>query len=70
MATGGLFIQEQGETMKPYGHTYTTPGCVCSLCRSRGYRKNNAYGTSQHVSKHRIRQQAKRVIREVLDEAE
>lgn len=38
--------------MKPFGIFYSVEGCTCSLCRSRGYRKNNAYDRSLRVSKH------------------
>ncbi|EJD1942458.1 hypothetical protein NF539_005045 [Escherichia coli] len=52
--------------MKPYGLEYAVEGCVCSLCRSRGYRKGNAYDSSKVVTKHRARQQGKRQVREDL----
>ena len=52
--------------MKPLGIFYSVEGCTCSLCRSRGYRKNNAYDRSLRVSKHRARQQAKREIRSAV----
>ena len=52
--------------MKPFGIFYSVEGCTCSLCRSRGYRKNNAYDRSLRVSKHRAHQQAKREIRSAV----
>lgn len=56
--------------MKPFGIFYSVDGCTCSLCRSRGYRKNNAYDSSLRVSKHRARQQAKREIRKAVSSIE
>lgn len=49
--------------MKPFGMFYSVEGCTCSLCRSRGYRKNNAYDSELRASKHRARQQAKHETR-------
>lgn len=54
--------------MKPFGLFYSCEGCTCSLCRSRGYRKNNAYDAVIRTSKGKARQQAKKAIqREVKD---
>lgn len=41
--------------MKPYGRFYAVDGCTCALCRSRGYRKGDAYGDALRASKHRAR---------------
>ncbi|BEJ34142.1 hypothetical protein OIPHN330_27620 [Citrobacter freundii] len=54
--------------MKPYGKFYSVDGCTCALCRSRGYRKGNAYESETHANKHRARQQAKRDINKHLTE--
>lgn len=43
--------------MKPYGLSYSVTGCTCALCRSRGYRKSNAYSSVLRADKHRARQQ-------------
>ncbi|EBZ0757921.1 hypothetical protein F2L12_13280 [Salmonella enterica] len=45
--------------MKPFGLFYSREGCTCSLCRGRGYRKNNAYDSAIRTSKHKARQVAK-----------
>lgn len=42
--------------MKPYGLSYSVTGCTCALCRSRGYRKSNAYSSVLRADKHRARQ--------------
>lgn len=52
--------------MKPYGEYFYREGCVCGLCRSRGYRKNNAYDTQNRVCKKRARQAAKRDIQKEI----
>lgn len=52
--------------MKPYGKFWSVNGCTCSLCRSRGYRKNNAYGSIIRANKHRARQVAKRDIQKEI----
>lgn len=41
--------------MKPYGLSYSVTGCTCALCRSRGYRKSNAYSSVLRADKHRAR---------------
>lgn len=56
--------------MKPYGRFYSVNGCTCALCRSRGYRKGNAYGDALRASKHRARQESKREIKELIHEAD
>lgn len=48
--------------MKPFGLFYSREGCTCSLCRGRGYRKNNAYDSAIPTSKHKARQLAKKSI--------
>ncbi|VAK79280.1 Uncharacterised protein [Enterobacter cloacae] len=48
--------------MKPFGQFFSREGCTCSLCRSRGYRKSNAYDAVIRTSKHKARQQAKKHI--------
>ncbi|ELO5146954.1 hypothetical protein QHC70_003700 [Citrobacter freundii] len=55
--------------MKPYGRFYSVNGCTCALCRSRGYRKGNAYGDVMRADKHRARQLAKKEIRVLISEA-
>lgn len=52
--------------MKPFGWFYTREGCTCSLCRGRGYRKNNAYDSAKRTSKHKARQVAKKSIQTEL----
>lgn len=54
--------------MKPFGLFFSREGCTCSLCRSHGYRKSNAYDAVTHTSKHKARQQAKKHIRCELKE--
>lgn len=54
--------------MKPYGKVFSRDGCTCSLCRSRGYRKSNAYDSVLRTNKKTARQAAaKGVRREVAD---
>lgn len=48
--------------MKPFGLFYSREGCTCSLCRGRGYRKNNAYDSAIRTSKHKARQLSKKSI--------
>lgn len=48
--------------MKPYGIYYAVEGCICALCRSRGYRKGNAYDSRLKACKKRSRQQARHDI--------
>ena len=48
--------------MKPYGIYYAVEGCLCALCRSRGYRKGNAYDSRLKACKKRSRQQDRRDI--------
>lgn len=52
--------------MKPFGLFYTREGCTCSLCRGRGYRKNNTYDSAIRTSKHKARQVAKKSIQTEL----
>ncbi|GDB24950.1 hypothetical protein HmCmsJML259_00271 [Escherichia coli] len=52
--------------MKPFGLFYSREGCTCSLCRGRGYRKNNAYDSAIRTSKHKARQVAKKTIQTEL----
>lgn len=52
--------------MKPFGLFYSREGCTCSLCRGRGYRKNNAYDSAIRTSKHKVRQVAKKSIQTEL----
>lgn len=52
--------------MKPYGLSYSVTGCTCALCRSRGYRKSNAYSSVLRADKHRARQAAKRDIKNLI----
>lgn len=52
--------------MKPYGLYYVTPGCTCSLCRSRGYRKINPYDSITKAGKNKARQLAKTEIRKQI----
>lgn len=54
--------------MKPFGLFYSREGCTCSLCRGRGYRKNNAYDSAIRTSKHKARQVAKKSIQIELRE--
>lgn len=47
--------------MKPYGiKRARETGCLCGLCRSRGYRKGRAYGELTITSKSRARREWKR----------
>lgn len=55
--------------MKPYGRFYAVDGCTCALCRSRGYRKGDAYGDALRASKHRARQASRREIKALIYEA-
>lgn len=52
--------------MKPFGLSYSREGCTCSLCRGRGYRKNNPYDSAIRTSKHKARQVAKKSIQTEL----
>ncbi|EIZ1086021.1 hypothetical protein MPI44_004569 [Klebsiella oxytoca] len=54
--------------MQPFGKVYSIDGCTCALCRSRGYRKGNAYGDELRACKHRARQKAKREVNAVINE--
>lgn len=54
--------------MKPFELFFSREGCTCSLCRSHGYRKSNAYDAVTRTSKHKARQQAKKHIRCELKE--
>lgn len=56
--------------MKPFGMFYSREGCTCSLCRSRGYRKSNAYDSVNRASKQKARQNAKRQVRREIDALE
>lgn len=56
--------------MKPFGLFYSLDGCTCSLCRSRGYRKGNAYDSVIRTSKHKARQQARKMINRELEDKE
>lgn len=56
--------------MKPYGISYSIEGCICALCRSRGYRKGNAYGDTVRNNKHRARQIAKLGVKSLIHEAD
>ena len=53
--------------MKPHGLKYRQEGCLCSLCRSRGYRKGDEYESWQEVCKSTERQKARKEIRKELD---
>lgn len=46
--------------MKAYGEKHTNEGCTCSLCRSRGYRKGDAYEQHTTACKKTARTVAKR----------
>lgn len=54
--------------MKPFGLFFIREGCTCSLCRSRGYRKSNAYDAVVRTCKHKARQQAQKHIQRELKE--
>ncbi|HCL5581009.1 TPA: hypothetical protein N2N40_002437 [Citrobacter freundii] len=54
--------------MQPFGKIYSIDGCTCALCRSRGYRKGNAYGDELRACKHRARQKAKREVKALINE--
>ena len=54
--------------MKPFRMFFNSKGCTCSLCRSRGYRKSNAYDVVIRTSKHKGRQLAKKHIQRELKE--
>ncbi|EBX5571757.1 hypothetical protein C2Y62_20200 [Salmonella enterica] len=56
--------------MKPYGIFYSREGCTCSLCRSRGYRKSNAYDSVKRASKQKARQSAKQQVKREIDALE
>lgn len=56
--------------MKPHGLKYSQEGCLCSLCRSRGYRKGDEYDSWQEVCKATERQKAKKEIKKELDNNE
>lgn len=45
--------------MQPYGKFYSSDGCTCALCRSRGYRKGKGYEAITRAGKHRARQAGK-----------
>lgn len=53
--------------MKPFGEYFYREGCTCALCRSRGYRKNNAYDSENRTCKKRARQAANREIKREVD---
>lgn len=53
--------------MKPFGEYFSREGCTCALCRSRGYRKNDAYDASNRVCKKRARQTANREIKREIE---
>ncbi len=50
-----------GKVMQPFGK-FIGLRLYCSLCRSRGYRKENGYDAELRTCKHRARQQSKRLI--------
>lgn len=56
--------------MKPYGIFYSREGCTCSLCRSRGYRKSDAYDSVKRASKQKARQSAKKQVKREIDALE
>lgn len=56
--------------MKPYGIFYSREGCTCSLCRSRGYRKSNAYDSVNRASKQKARQSAKQQVKREINALE
>lgn len=55
--------------MKPHGLKYKDEGCLCSLCRSRGYRKGDGYESFSEVEKSAERQKARKEIQKELDNA-
>ncbi|MEL7630905.1 hypothetical protein AAGW04_18180 [Pectobacterium aroidearum] len=52
--------------MKPFGLYWSADGCTCSLCRSRGYRKGNAFEAAIRTNTHRARQRATLMMKEQL----
>lgn len=54
--------------MKPHGLKYREEGCLCSLCRSRGYRKGYGYESFSEVEKSTERQKARKEIEKEIDD--
>lgn len=55
--------------MKPMGLKYRDPGCCCSLCLSRGYRKDKGWELFTVARKSTERQLTKKTIRKEIADA-
>lgn len=55
--------------MKPMGLKYRAPGCCCSLCLSRGYRKDKGWESFTVTSKSTERQLAKQIVSKEIKNA-
>lgn len=55
--------------MKPMGLKYRDPGCCCSLCLSRGYRKDKGWESFTVTSKSTERQLAKQIVSKEIKNA-
>lgn len=53
--------------MKPHGLKYKDEGCLCSLCRSRGYRKGSGWESFTETESSTERQKAKKEIKKEVD---
>lgn len=55
--------------MKPMGLKYRDPGCCCSLCLSRGYRKDKGWESFTVARKSTERQLAKQIVSKEIENA-